>query len=49
MGISLSCPEAARIILRSSDLSEFEFSEDSQVGDKAHSDEEAILEDFFSV
>jgi len=47
MGISLSCPEAARIILGHPKLTEFELSENSQVGHKAYDDEEDILEEFF--
>lgn len=47
MGISLSCPEAARIILGHAKLTELELSEDSQVGDKAHGKDKDILEDFF--
>jgi len=47
VGISLSCPEAARIILGQAKLTEFELSEDSQVGDKIQSDDADILEEFF--
>ncbi len=47
MGISLSCPEAARIILGHAKLTGFEVSHDSQVGDKAQGDDQAILEEFF--
>jgi lysine-N-methylase len=47
IGISLSCPEAARIILGHEKQTEFEFSEDSQEGDKAHGEDEEILEKFF--
>ena len=47
IGISLSCPEAARIILSHTKSTEFELSEDSQVGEKAHGDDEDILKAFF--
>ncbi len=47
MGISLSCIEAARIILGNDKKAEFELSEDGQEGDKAHGEDEDILEKFF--
>ena len=47
MGISLSCPEAARIILGNDKATAFELSEDDQVGDMEDSIDEDVLEDFF--
>ena len=47
MGISLSCPEAARIIFRNEIPVIYEFIEDEQLGQKVHDEDEAILEDFF--
>lgn len=46
MGISLSCPEAARIILRNCEVTEFELSEDNEVGDADSDIDEIVLEDF---
>lgn len=45
-GISLSCPEAARIILGNRKVTEFELSEDTQVGDTDDCIDEDALEDF---
>ncbi len=47
MGISLSCPEAARIILGNDKVTVFELSEDDQLGDMEDSIDENALEDFF--
>lgn len=47
MGISLSCPEAARIILGNNKATEFELSEDDEVGDTDDCIDEKALEDFF--
>ena len=47
MGISLSCPEAARIILGNSEATAFELSEDNQVGDMEDNIDAEVLEDFF--
>lgn len=47
MGISLSCPEAARIILRNPAGIEFELSEDSVVSKELNEGEEDILQEFF--
>ncbi|MGL6173641.1 MAG: flagellin lysine-N-methylase, partial [Cellulosilyticaceae bacterium] len=47
MGISLSCPEAARIIVRNSKVTEFELSEDNQVGENDDSMDKNVLEEFF--
>lgn len=47
MGISLSCPEAARIILGNSQATAFELSEDDQAGDMEDNIDEEVLEDFF--
>lgn len=46
MGISLSCPEAARIILRNCKTTEFELSEDNEVGESEEYINENVLEDF---
>lgn len=46
MGISLSCPEAARIILRNCKTTEFELSEDNEVGECEEYINENVLEDF---
>ncbi|MBW6411021.1 flagellin lysine-N-methylase [Clostridium weizhouense] len=46
IGISLSCPEAARIILRNCKVSEFELSENNEVWDKDSDIDENVLEDF---
>jgi lysine-N-methylase len=47
MGISLSCPEAARIILDQTKGMTFELSADSQVGNPDEADEQELLEEFF--
>ena len=47
MGISLSCPEAARIILGNCKVTKFELSEDNQEGDTDDCIDENVLEDFF--
>lgn len=47
MGISLSCPEAARIILGNNRVTAFELSEDDQVGDTEDSIDKDALEEFF--
>ncbi len=47
MGISLSCPEAARIILGNCKGTAFELSEDHQVGDSDDRMDENVLEDLF--
>ncbi len=47
MGISLSCPEAARIILGQTKGMTFELSADSQVGDPDEEDEQELLEEVF--
>ena len=47
MGISLSCPEAARIILGNCKVTAFELSEDNQVGDSDDGMDKNALEDFF--
>lgn len=47
MGISLSCPEAARIIFRHTSLTEVELSEDSQLSEKAVGEDKVVLEEFF--
>lgn len=47
MGISLSCPEAARIILGNDKVTAFELSEDDEPGDMEDRIDENALEDFF--
>ncbi len=47
MGISLSCPEAARIILRNPAGIEFELSEDSAVSKELNEGEEDICRSSF--
>ena len=47
MGISLSCPEAARLILGNHQMTAFELSEDDQLGDLEDTIDRAALEDFF--
>lgn len=47
MGISLSCPEAARIIFAHRGSTEFELIEDNQVNDSHHVDKKEILDKFF--
>lgn len=46
IGLSLSCPEAARIILRNCKITEFDLSEDDEVGDTDSDIDENVLEDF---
>lgn len=46
IGLSLSCPEAARIILRNYKITEFDLSEDDEVGDTDSDIDENVLEDF---